>query len=289
VNGYLEATGDYGGAHLLPMFQVYRAMVRAKVSALRAAQLATGRDRRRERLHDLACIRLADRFTRARTPSLVVTHGVSGCGKTTTTEALVERIGALRVRTDVERKRLAAAPAEHGRADMHDGLYSESFTRRVYARVLDIATDLIDGDATVIVDGAFLLRWQRDLFRDRARDRRVPFVVLDFTADEATLRDRIRGRARGARDASDADERVLEHQLRTREALNRDELDAAVTIDGRLPPSEQLATTTMVSALGRIGVDSRRCRPADATAPRAPTATRPCEGGGWPRRKGEPR
>ena len=39
-------------------------------------------------------------------PAMVVMHGLSGSGKTTVSDAITAPLGALRVRTDVERKRL---------------------------------------------------------------------------------------------------------------------------------------------------------------------------------------
>ena len=41
INRYLEASGDYAGLRCLPFYLVYRALVRAKVASLRAAQEAS--------------------------------------------------------------------------------------------------------------------------------------------------------------------------------------------------------------------------------------------------------
>ena len=41
LNQYLQISGDYDGLHLLPYFQSYRAMVRAKVAMFSRAQTTT--------------------------------------------------------------------------------------------------------------------------------------------------------------------------------------------------------------------------------------------------------
>ena len=107
LNRYLEHTGDYGGLAVLHYYLVYRALVRASVAAIRAAQRggnAVGGNEVRGYLDS------AEQFTRTPAPRLIITHGVSGSGKTTLTSALLEAVDLIRIRSDVERKR-PAGPA----------------------------------------------------------------------------------------------------------------------------------------------------------------------------------
>ena len=109
VNAYLESTGDYTAVGLLQWYLIYRAMVRAKVAAMRATQTspAAGSHMAAERELD-AMLNLANRFTQLHTevPRLWITYGLSGSGKTTGSEPVLQRHGAIRLRADVERKRL---------------------------------------------------------------------------------------------------------------------------------------------------------------------------------------
>ncbi len=237
-NAYLEATGDHGGLEVLGLYLAYRALVRAKVAALRGHQLAPGAARDAAELECRGYLRIAHRFTAAPAPALVITHGVSGSGKTAFTQPLLEFTGAVRIRTDVERKRLAGlAPADHAHA-AH--LYGPDSTRRTYERVAALARRVLEAGFIAVVDGTFLARWQRDMLHDVARTLDAPFAILAFDAPEPVLRARIEARNRAGRDASDADLAVLAHQLAAREALSADELahtlrmpaDAAVP-DGR--------------------------------------------------------
>lgn len=223
LNVWLEYTGDFAGLALLRYYAVYRALVRAKVAVLRAGQL-DGAARRAAFDEVRALLDLALSLTRTTPARLDITHGLSGSGKTTVTQRLMRAPGAIRVRSDVERKRLAGldALAKSG-SGVGGGLYALDATRRTYAHLAACAGALLDADWPVIVDATFLARWQRDLLHETARSRGVPFRILDFPAELATLRARIVERARTGGDASEANLEVLQHQLDTQEPLTREE------------------------------------------------------------------
>lgn len=224
LNAWLEASGDYNGIALLRYYAVYRALVRAKVAALRAEQ-SEGGEASASRAEVSACLQLAGQLTQPAPPQLWITHGLSGCGKTTLSQAVLQEHGMVRLRSDVERKRLAglAASASSG-SGIETGLYSHDASRRTYAHLAKLAEGLLDAGWPVIVDAAFLMRWQRDLFSEIAKRRAVGFRIVDIQADPATLRERIASRAAQGKDASEADLLVLQHQIETREPLDADEL-----------------------------------------------------------------
>lgn len=230
LNRWLEHSGDYQGVALLRYYAVYRAMVRAKVAALRAVQAGAGEDCRAE-AH--AYLQLAEQLGRQPVTRLWITHGLSGSGKTTLTQSLLQQQGMIRIRSDVERKRLLGLDAlAHSASGVAQGAYSEEIGRRTYAHLAHLAEGLLVAGWPVIVDAAFLVRWQRDLLRDLARRHRVEFRILDVQAEPATLRERVRLRAARGTDASEADERVLEHQLGTVQPLELDELSVAMQHSG---------------------------------------------------------
>jgi predicted kinase len=128
------------------------------------------------------------------------------------------------VRSDVERKRLFQIPPEQrAAAPPQQGLYSPDATRRTYARLAECTEQILHGGFTAIVDATFLKAAERRRFRRMADDWQVPFGILDFTADEAELRARLRRRSSDATEVSDANEQVLEHQLQSREPLSKEE------------------------------------------------------------------
>ncbi len=232
LNTWLEATGDYAGVALLRYYAVYRALVRAKVAALRVEQ---GSDTSRAEV--TACLRLAKQLASAPSPFtlppsrfLLITHGLSGSGKTTLTQKLLEKHGLIRLRSDVERKRLAGLDAlSKSGGGVGEGLYTQQANRRTYQHLAQLAESLLQAGWPVVVDAACLERWQRDLFRDLAHRVGADFNILDIQADPATLRERVTRRTAQGKDASDADLRVLEHQLATARPLDADEINGNIT------------------------------------------------------------
>lgn len=229
LNAYLEQTGDYPGLALLRYYLAYRALVRAKVACLRSAT-AIAEGAALEGCRDY--LALADSFTRETRPAIVITHGLSGSGKTTAAGGLATALGAIRIRSDIERKRLYgfAADARSG-SSLDGGLYTAEGHRRTYGKLAELAQAIVAAGYRVIVDAAFLKQAERAAFRQIAVDSRVPFAILDFQASPEILRQRIRERERAGTDASEATLAVLERQLLTAESLTADERLRSMSID----------------------------------------------------------
>jgi aminoglycoside phosphotransferase family enzyme/predicted kinase len=235
LNRYLEGTGDYEGVALLDFYRTYRSMVRAKVACLQYQQVPPDAKEREDLLHRFQHhVELAWRYTEKHpAPTLTITHGLSGSGKTWFTERLVEREGAIRIRSDVERKRLAGFDAmAQSRSGLDEGLYHSDMTARTYDRLLVLARDILQSGFPVIVDATFLKRPQREAFRQLAQELTLPFRILDFQASKTTLQERIMRRQTLGLDASEATLTVLEHQLQTLESLAPEEMGAVVVIAG---------------------------------------------------------
>ena len=98
----------------------------------------------------------------------------------------------------------------------------------------------------VLVDATFLKRADRNQFRALAANLKMPFLILDFPADESTCRERIHRRSAARADASEATESVLDHQLRIREPLDDDERPFVVSF-------AETDSTTAKQRLAEIG------------------------------------
>jgi aminoglycoside phosphotransferase family enzyme/predicted kinase len=253
LNAYLEVTGDYDGLSVLRFYLVYRAMVRAKISRLRAEQLRAGDAKAASLAEYRGYVKIAKHYAQPPRPAIIITHGLAGSGKTTLSQALLEMIGAVRIRTDVERKRLhGLPPGARERSGIDAGLYAPAATRETYLRALQLARGAAAAGCNVIVDAAFLQRWQRRLFRDLASKLDIPFIVVSFVAQNAALRDRIARRLHDAREASDADLAVLEHQLQTQEPLAPDELGDTVIYDAQATLGEARLPARWRGVLDRL-------------------------------------
>lgn len=219
LNRYLENTGDYAGLQALPFYLVYRALVRAKVASLRSTQEGGVAGQEQGAL----CAQYLAYAHRARTPKrpwLLLMHGLSGAGKTTVSQRIVERTGAVRLRSDVERKRLCGMhPLARGTAAVDAGIYDAETTRATYQCLDQLARQVIEAGFRVVVDASSLQSWQRELIRSQARAQSVPFRLLSCRASRSSLRDRLVAREKAGNDPSDAGVAVLQHQLRSSEPL----------------------------------------------------------------------
>jgi len=257
LSAYLEITGDYDGLSVLCFYLVYRALVRAKIARLRAAQCGETGAKASARDEYAGYVKLARRNAESPQPAILITHGLSGCGKTTVSQALVEITRGVRVRTDVERKRIAGDASQRDEAEVEAGLYTLQATERTYGGVLAFARSAVRAGYVSIIDAAFLKRWQRDMFRKLAAEFRVPFVIVSLEADAAILRKRIEQRRKTENDASDANLAVLDFQLRTQEPLASDELADVVAWDAEAPLSEARSPAHWQGVLQRLGRDDR--------------------------------
>jgi len=232
VNAYLERTGDYEGLRVLRFYTVYRAMVRAKIERIRAGQLAAPEAREAALAAFERYLSLARRLAGAGSPVLIAMHGPSGSGKTHYSQRLVESLGAVRVRSDVERKRMhGLAAGDTSGASPGEGIYSQGEGRRTYARLAEIAQIALESRFPVIVDATCLERSQRDLFHGVALRAHAPFRIVSCTAPLATLRSRVARRAGLRADASEANLAILDLQLASRQELGADEMRHTTVIE----------------------------------------------------------
>jgi len=233
LDRYLQRTGDYAGLALLQFYQVYRALVRAKVAIIRHSQADLTEMKRQASLQQYKDYsQLAEAFTQTKPATLYIAHGVSGSGKTCLSQPLLEHYAMIRLRSDVERKRLFGLTAEaKSQSDTGQGIYKQSASQQTYQRLIELARQTLQAGYSSIVDATFLKREQRQLFHDLAQELGVPFVILHFHADKKLLRQWITKRQAIGKDASEATIEVLEQQLKTEQPLAEDEAEHIIAID----------------------------------------------------------
>ena len=234
VGGYLAQGGDYGVCRVLKLYEAHRALVRAKIAALSAAAAGAGEGATLQSLREEhgRLIAHAARSLAPQMPLLVVMYGLSGSGKTWLARRLAERLLAVHVRSDVERKRRAGlgALARTG-SGIGSGLYAGDITAAVYEDLERAAHDILAGGYPAIIDAAFLRREQRQRFAELGARLGVPTRLVCCDSPVGTLRARIAARARGGGDASEADAAVLDWQLAHREPVGADEPFRVVRVD----------------------------------------------------------
>lgn len=224
LNAYLEQTGDYQGIAVLRFYLLYRCLVRAKVAALqpggkRAGDVENPEDKTRRYL-DLARSLVEPSLS----PRLLLMHGFSGAGKSWLSNRLIAALGAIRVRSDLERKRLhGLARGQSSGSGIETGLYDASATELTYDLLARHCETGLRAGFNMIADAGFLRQRQRQRFADMAKQLQLKLFILDCTAPPATLRERIRQRAADPQQVSEAGLAVLQHQLAHHDALTHDE------------------------------------------------------------------
>ncbi|HEY8977338.1 MAG TPA: AAA family ATPase [Burkholderiaceae bacterium] len=228
LDAYMEARGDFEGLAVLRFHEAARACVRRLVQRSSPGGLAGG---------DTDYLGVAQRKMQVRTgrPRLAITSGPSGSGKSTIAARLVDATGAVRVRSDIERKRLGGASVSSSVGALGADLYGDAMTEHTYARLARCARQSLTAGYDTIIDAAFLRSSRRDAFARLAAELDVPFTVLAFDAPAAELARRVRARLGEGADPSDADEAVLAWQLRARDPVTADEERHTLQVDTSSP------------------------------------------------------
>jgi uncharacterized protein len=251
LNGYLAQAGDFETLRLLRLYGAHRALVRAKVAAVDCADATKDRESLRVEFESYVAVardllrpealnrRAAGKEGAARdsgTPRLILMSGLSGSGKTWLAQRLALRSGAIHVRSDIERKRLAERPPDGtSGSEVGQGLYSPESNVDTYRRLAACAAHIVAGGFSAIIDATFQRRADRALFTRLSIDTGAPLVLVRCRAPVDVLRKRILDRARRGDDASEANLEVLEHQQATFESIDPGEeievIDADTTRD----------------------------------------------------------
>jgi predicted kinase len=177
---YLELLDDPEMSMLLPFYQGYRAVVRAKVHALRAGEINEDSAR---------YLRFAGRFTWSpMKPFVVMIFGLTGSGKSTLARELGERLGMPVINSDVIRKAIAGKSGRQV-VPLNQGIYSSKMTEKTYTRMRQEAEKQILEGEGAILDATLGQRAHRERIVRLAENHRVPFVMIHCVAsDEMTKR-----------------------------------------------------------------------------------------------------
>ena len=208
LNQYLETTGDYDALHLMDYYLIYRALIRAKVGWLNPKNHVKGQERQPWGKY----LGWSEKMISRKPIYLAITHGFSASGKSTEAMRLVEKDGAIRIRSDVVRDSVLGGASEER--------YSAESRQAVYDRLLEGARGILESGWSVVVDATFLKRSNREQFLRLAESRKIFFRIVDCEAPIEHLKKRIAARKN---DPSEADASVIDFQLANNDPLTQTE------------------------------------------------------------------
>ena len=260
LRGYRAAGGDCGEESLLSFFAVHRALVRAKVLLLAAAQRPPGAAARGHlSAQSRELIALAEGFAwRARRPLVLVVCGPPASGKSTLALDLAEVSGLPRISSDLVRKGLAGLAATVPGRPEH---YREEFSLATYRELGQRAAREASRHGGAVVDATFRRRAHRAAFA-AAFAAAAPLVFLRCDAPLEVLTARARERARDPHRVSDAGADVVFH-----EHARWEELDEVPAPDRTVLASDRPAAELRADVLAWL--DQRLV----SSAPRGTTST----------------
>ena len=212
LDTYFSRVTDRWGPLLVDFYACYRATVRAKVHAFTAGDAGVPAPQR-ERSRDLSrrylglAARLIERYHR---PTLVITMGLSGTGKTTVARVLAEASGMKVLRSDLLRK--GETGEAGGTGAWNQGLYAPEARARVYREMFARAREILQGGKPVCLDASFLDRTQREEALDLARETGANLLAIVCHCNEAVVAKRLHRRSVEGGDASDADYAIYQRQ-----------------------------------------------------------------------------
>lgn len=144
---------------------------------------------------------------------------------------LVEALGAVRVRSDVERKRLFGEQPQADVGQLQAGIYGQDASAATYERLHQLAATILRAGFPVVLDATYLKRDQRQAASGVASETGVPLLILDCHAPEAVIASWLAQRQAENADPSDATLEVVKAQQATREPLDETEQQHATRVD----------------------------------------------------------
>lgn len=243
LNRYLNITGEFSEIRLIHFYQVYRAMVRAKIHGLRYQQLldepASDESERAAAYQSvLNYIQQAEGYAHlSQKPKLILMQGISGSGKSFYANQLLAHLDAIILSSDRERKRLYQIDPLTRVCDSEKAkLYSPQMSQQTYQKLLTEATHLLEAGCSVIVDATFLKRAHRAPFIALANQTKTPCLIVSLQINLKQVASQLAEREKLNNSPSDANFDIARQQGSILESFEASEPHCVLTNPSGWPP-----------------------------------------------------
>lgn len=194
---------------------------------------------------------------------LYVFFGLIASGKSTLAEAWAQRLGINSYNSDRVRKELAGlAVNAQQRASFNAGIYTAEFSRKTYDALLAHAENELREKHSVVLDGSYQSKAERDRVREIARRHRASLIFIECRCPEPLLQERM---ALRAQDPSAVSDGRWEIYLLQKERFQKpDELASGelITIDTDAPVDTLLLRLAVLVQHARAEAATRGALPA---------------------------
>lgn len=226
LNRYLQQTGDYAGLEVLPLYQVYRNLVRAKITALRAQQLSHSLEAQQTLERAQSFILQAETVAyQLPQPQLILMQGVAGSGKSYVAEKIAPLCQGIVVSSDIERKRLfGLQPLQRPTESQRPHLYGLEMNRKTYEQLHQLTDTLLQQQQTVIIDATNLKKDHRKVLYRLAQRHQATLRIISIQTELTQTVQQIKHRQKLNNNPSDATVEVMQFQSQQFEAVTPEEL-----------------------------------------------------------------
>ena len=198
LDWYEEYSGEHHAASLLDHYLAYRALVRAKIAAIRSVEAPAETSEARRLL------RQCRSHLRSGEVVLVMVGGLPASGKSTVASSVGDALGWMTIEADAVRKELAGIGAKPSPAAFGEGIYSPAHTEATYRTMLGRAQVALGHGASVVLDASFIDARRRDEAAALATATHSRFVAVRCDAPSSVREQRLRTRPHDGHHLSDA-------------------------------------------------------------------------------------
>lgn len=193
--------------YLMDFYKCYRAVVRGKVNSFTTENSRISLDEVKQHANTAQkYFQLALNYAvTGSNPIIIGMTGMVGSGKSALSKRLQYNLGWDRYLSDEIRKEIAGLPFYYrGSEEERSELYSSSMTARTYDQLFERADDSLSAGKSVILDATFRKEEYRIRLKEMAASHNARFVIIETTASDTVLQERLKRRDTNTDEVSDA-------------------------------------------------------------------------------------